>query len=665
MGLPAHWPTINRWLAPERPVYKPPPRPPAPIKKKCPDIPTLSSYKTTPSSLFWSLFPHRPLPTVPGTPVNVPILTNMLNTVRSELLASQISRGKKLIAELTHGVDALQMQYLPGAIIPNSGSVFTHGEVFTDVLAFWIRQGFVAGPFPAPPCPDFRANSMMAVKQKDKVRIIMNLSEPEGTSFNDNVDKSKAESVHMSTAKDFGYAVVECGHHARMWKFDMSDAYKNLPARISDLRLQGFCWLQAYFVETQQAFGASTAVAAFDRLGHTVLDLAILSSQIPKSLVFRTLDDVPVVTPASSSAGPRFAAVYSSLCRRLNISLAAQCPSLDKAFADSTVGTVLGIRFDTTHLTWTVNPVKRDAILQDIAAAVSGQLLSLEDMQHLMGVLNDFGQMCPFLKAFKLPLNRFLARLLRRPEVHRRLPVQATADLRVWAAVVEASAASLPIPHRPVPPSLSALHFVSDAAGARYVTVKRRRIPTEKPGDRGAAAVGITSSGSIWFCARVTWPTFLLLHARDERDKAYGCKSTTLELVGLLLPILTIPHVLQGREVCLHVDNIAAVYGWENRGVKNDTSASVLLRALHIISSYLGCTVHVLHLPRMSTPVARLADRLSRRRTTTYLDKRRIRRALRPPIPSALQKWLADPKTDWDLPSALLLDVQATLRRHL
>ncbi len=130
----------------------------------------------------------------------------------------------------------------------------------------------------------------------------------------------------------------------------------------------------------------------------------------------------------------------------------------------------------------------------------------------------------------------------------------------VWAAVAEASAASLPIPHRPVPPSLSALHFVSDATDARYVTVKRRQIPTEKPGDRGAAAVGIASSGSIWFCARVTWPTFLLLHTRDERDKAYGCKSTTLELVGLLLPILTIPHILQGREVCLHVD-IIAVYG--------------------------------------------------------------------------------------------------------
>jgi hypothetical protein len=44
----------------------------------------------------------------------------------------------------------------------------------------------------------------------------MNLSEPEGASFIYNVDKSKTESVNMSTAKDFGYTVVECGHHARI-----------------------------------------------------------------------------------------------------------------------------------------------------------------------------------------------------------------------------------------------------------------------------------------------------------------------------------------------------------------------------------------------------------------------------------------------------------------
>jgi hypothetical protein len=106
------------------------------------------------------------------------------------------------------------------------------------------------------------------------------------------------------------------------------------------------------------------------------------------------------------------------------------------------------------------------------------------------------------------------------------------------------------------------------------------------------------------------------------------------------------------------------VYGWENRSVKNDQSASVLLRALHIISVFLGCTIHVMHLPRMSTPSARLADRLSRRRTTTAFDQRRIRRALQPALPPALTRWLANPSADWDLPLALLRDVQEVLRRH-
>jgi len=65
-----------------------------------------------------------------------------------------------------------------------------------------------------------------------------------------------------------------------MWKFDLTDAYKNLPAKTCDLRLQGFQWLQAYFVETQQAFGARTAVAAFDRLGNLILQLATTISGI-------------------------------------------------------------------------------------------------------------------------------------------------------------------------------------------------------------------------------------------------------------------------------------------------------------------------------------------------------------------------------------------------
>jgi hypothetical protein len=405
-----------------------------------------------------------------------------------------------LLEELANGVDAHQLHPIPAATILNSGSVLAHGEIFTDNLANWIRKGFVAGPFHIPPCKDFRSNSMLAVTQKDKVRVIMDLSNPEGECFNDDVDINSVEKVHMATAKEFGYAVVDCGHGARMWKFVMRDASKIYPLN-------------------------STAVAAFDRLGNTVLTIVSTMTGIPRRMVFRTLDDVPIVTPASSSVGPHFTATYKDVCHKLNISLAENCPSLEKAFEDSMIGTLLGIQFDTKKLTWTVSALKRECLLHDIVPALHGAEVCLLDMQHIMGILHDFAQRCPFLKAFRQPLNAFLARLIKNPHLNIRLPTQARKDLRIWAAVIADSASPLPIPHRPRPPSFSALNFVTDTASASYVQVRRRRVPSERPGIRGAAAIGICQSGAVWLCARVTWPTHLLLHARDEKDRAYGCKS--------------------------------------------------------------------------------------------------------------------------------------------
>ncbi len=214
MGLPDDWPRISRWTDTRRVPYCPAQRPSIPIQKKCPDIPTLPSYKTTPHSSFWAVFPSRPLPKEPQTPVDISSLRDLLEICSPNFTASEKIRASTLLEELSHGVDAHQLHPLPAATIPNSGSVLAHGEIFTDNLANWIRKGFVAGPFHIPPCKDFRSNSMLAVTQKDKVRVIMDLSNPEGECFNDNVDKNSVEKVHMATAKEFGYAVVECGHGA-------------------------------------------------------------------------------------------------------------------------------------------------------------------------------------------------------------------------------------------------------------------------------------------------------------------------------------------------------------------------------------------------------------------------------------------------------------------
>ena len=86
-----------------------------------------------------------------------------------------------------------------------------------------------------------------------------------------------------------------------MWKFDLKDAYKNMPAQQADLCLQGFSWLGKFFEETQQPFGGKHAVPGFDCLGGTLEAVAAAVADFPKKWIHRTVNDTAIVTPASSN----------------------------------------------------------------------------------------------------------------------------------------------------------------------------------------------------------------------------------------------------------------------------------------------------------------------------------------------------------------------------
>ena len=145
----------------------------------------------------------------------------------------------------------------------------------TDKLASRVKAGILKGPFSLPPVPNFRSNAILAVNLKDKVSLVLDMLRPEGRSFNDNTHPFKAPKVVMATARQFSYAIREAGRHAVMTKDDMKDAYKLLPARKEDWRLQGLSWLGKYFLETQLVFGETSAVSGYDSLASTVQDLAI------------------------------------------------------------------------------------------------------------------------------------------------------------------------------------------------------------------------------------------------------------------------------------------------------------------------------------------------------------------------------------------------------
>ena len=280
-GLPGDWGIVEEWLLEGHHVQWPMEGPQPPLAKKWPGVPTLTDYRGGADKAFWEKFPYSPLPQKPTTRVNATELKKMLVESRHRLTAQQYSRGLAACASLLQGADPCLSLSLPAITVPNADSLFSHGDRFTDKLATWVASGIVAGPFPTPPLEGFRSNAMMAVYKHGAVRPVINMSGPKGRSFNDAVATDKLEKVHMTTAQQFGYKVRKAGRYSLLSKFDLRDAYKLVPARKQDWRLQGFQWLGKWFVETQMVFGAIPAVASFDQLGHTILDLTLAKCSIP------------------------------------------------------------------------------------------------------------------------------------------------------------------------------------------------------------------------------------------------------------------------------------------------------------------------------------------------------------------------------------------------
>ncbi len=181
------------------------------------------------------------------SPVDAVMAANMVEKLGGRLRPAQVHRAATVVKELREGVQVPLVQDLLNLRVPNTASLYKYGEQFTDALAGWLKKCFVAGSFAISPYKDQRINSMIAVEQKNKVRIVMNLSGPKGASFNDAVDENRLEKVVKSTARQYGYSLIECGVGARQWKWDMEDAYKNMQAALEDCRLQGFTWLGALF----------------------------------------------------------------------------------------------------------------------------------------------------------------------------------------------------------------------------------------------------------------------------------------------------------------------------------------------------------------------------------------------------------------------------------
>ena len=363
-GIP-DWESVKTWLDPEISTSYPAEEEKEEIKIEHKEIEKLEKYDVKPEESFWRMFPKKDLPKRAETRINTKNLATELRKIEGNLSPTELKRAKRILSDLRTGAEAYQKSPpLPPITVLNSESCFKYGQLLTDKLVSWIKKGFVAGPFDYPPLPGFRANPLAVIERNNKIRPVLNMSSPKNMSFNDNIEKRKLEKVHMSTAKSFSYGLRKEGEGAIFSKFDIQDAYKLVPAKVEDLHLQGFKWLDKYFCETRETFGSVASVCNFDRLSKTRDLIICLQSKTPRDKVFGVLDDTVCVAGKDTGITEKFSEEMKRLCKFIDLPLAKNCPSNDKAFECQTRGIVLGIGFDSSNLEWFLPETKARKVIR-------------------------------------------------------------------------------------------------------------------------------------------------------------------------------------------------------------------------------------------------------------------------------------------------------------
>ena len=74
----------------------------------------------------------------------------------------------------------------------------------------------MSGPFIFPPLKKFRVNPLKMVPQHNKVRPVLNVSSPIGSSFNDNADENGPEKLKMSSAKNLANHFLMQGREQKL-----------------------------------------------------------------------------------------------------------------------------------------------------------------------------------------------------------------------------------------------------------------------------------------------------------------------------------------------------------------------------------------------------------------------------------------------------------------
>lgn len=182
---------------------------------------------------------------VPGNPLPQGVKNNFVHTLRLKSLLSN-HPDQELVDSI---LDGFEFGYdigfrgtLTNTFPKNNKSARENQKGVSDAVAKEISREHTAGPFSTPPFPVNHISPLGAAPKTDgSIRLIMDLSQPEGQSINEFI--SKEEFPTNYTPFDEATRIVrQLGRGCLLSKIDIKHAYRLLPVRPEDWPLLVYHW---------------------------------------------------------------------------------------------------------------------------------------------------------------------------------------------------------------------------------------------------------------------------------------------------------------------------------------------------------------------------------------------------------------------------------------
>ena len=202
-----------------------------------------------------------------------PVHTPLIPTAWGELLSSY--PDQRLVQFFLRGItEGFQIGYSARisqglrSSRKNLEGAIQHPEVVDEYLDKEMTLSREAGPFTKAHLPGIQISRFGVIPkshQKDKWRLIVDLSHPKSRSVNDGIPKSLCGLSYI-TVDDAINKILELGPNTLMAKIDIKSAFRLLPVHPADRHLLAMEWRNKIFIDTCLPFGLRSAPKLFNIL---------------------------------------------------------------------------------------------------------------------------------------------------------------------------------------------------------------------------------------------------------------------------------------------------------------------------------------------------------------------------------------------------------------